>query len=899
MIGKTILHYKILEKLGEGGMGIVYKAKDTKLNREVAIKILPPHLLASGDDRARFDREAKAAAALNHPNIATVYEINEHDGKPFIVMEYVEGQTLNHIIDNSPLKLEEAISITVQIAEGLEAAHKKDIVHRDIKSSNILLSSEKKAKILDFGLAKTSMSTKLTQMGTTIGTVAYMSPEQVRGELVDSRTDLWSLGVLLYEMIAGRVPFKAEYDQAIFYSIQNENPDPLTAIRTGVPMSLEWIVNKLMAKDANERYQSAKDLIIDLKAVDLSNSGFSRISSTAAQTANQNSTSVKEKTRFNSKNTLILIAGFITVIISTFLVTLQLSNKPAESLHFNISAFEEENTQILRADMQVIAISPDGNTIAYCVVENLNTVIYIKSLKDFKVTKLDGLGNVTGEPFFSPDGNWLGFNADGKLKRVSTAGGAVDVIYDNPAFRGAAWTSDNSIIYSPSYGSGLITIPVSGGTSKVLTTLDTLRGERTHRWPQLLPDGKHVLFTIGSINSPNSYEDADLAIYSMEDNKKHILSVKGEMGRYVEPGYLVIAKGGKLMAAPFDLANYKVLASPQPVLNDIEGDVGSGISYFGISAKGNIVYLRGTRNQSLQLVWVNNKGYSEPIPLPENPYMLPRISPDGKKIVVNIGTQSASRDIWIYDIETSVFRRLTFGNNGLNPEWSKNSDGIYFLNLKDNIVELTYLSLKNGISTPLQNFSSNTATTIASVSKDDQYLMLNTIGGSNVWKIEYVDLSSKEISIAPSHSDNPNRGYYGGNFSPESNHIAFVSAETGKLEVYITNFPEFELKLQVSNNGGFSPRWSPDGKKLFYVNNSGRLMVLPIKYKPVFMPGKPQELIDVSQMLFPNDNSDNYDVAPDRERFVMIKNTGAQAQLNSFNMIYNWVAELEKTLSSN
>ena len=278
MIGKSILHYRILEKLGEGGMGIVYKAEDTKLNRLVAIKVLPPHLLVSEDDRSRFHREAKAAAALNHSNIATVYEINESDEKPFIVMEYVEGATLDQTISKGPMPLQDAISISLQIADGLQAAHKKGVVHRDVKASNILYSTEKKAKILDFGLAKTSMSTKLTQMGTTIGTVAYMSPEQVQGKEVDQRTDLWSLGVLLYEMIAGQLPFKAEYDQAIFYSIQNENPDPLTAIRTGVPMSLEWIVSKLMAKDPAERYQSANELIIDLKAVDLNASGFSRIS---------------------------------------------------------------------------------------------------------------------------------------------------------------------------------------------------------------------------------------------------------------------------------------------------------------------------------------------------------------------------------------------------------------------------------------------------------------------------------------------------------------------------------------------------------------------------------------------------------------------------------------------
>ncbi|HUF11259.1 MAG TPA: serine/threonine-protein kinase, partial [Rhodothermales bacterium] len=277
MIHDTISHYNVLGELGRGGMGVVYKASDTKLNRTVALKVLPENMLTTSDDRARFYREARSAAALHHPNIATVFEIDEHDGQPFIAIEFVDGQTLEERIAKGPLPLKDAVSIASQVTEGLKVAHAANIVHRDIKSANVMLTRDGKAKILDFGLAKTAASTKLTQMGSTLGTVAYMSPQQARGEEVDHRTDLWSLGAVLYEMISGKLPFPGDFEQAVVYSILNEEPKPLTAVRTGVPMGLEWIVSKLLAKDPEDRYQSAADLLVDLRNVDLSAVGLSRV----------------------------------------------------------------------------------------------------------------------------------------------------------------------------------------------------------------------------------------------------------------------------------------------------------------------------------------------------------------------------------------------------------------------------------------------------------------------------------------------------------------------------------------------------------------------------------------------------------------------------------------------
>jgi serine/threonine-protein kinase len=888
MIGKDILHYKILEKLGEGGMGVVYKAEDTKLNREVAIKLLPAHLLTSRDDKARFQREAKAAAALNHTNIATVYEINEYEGRPFIAIEYVEGETLNHHVEKGPFKLEDAISVTIQVAQGLKAAHAKDIVHRDIKSSNVILGLNKQAKILDFGLAKTSMSTKLTQMGSTIGTVAYMSSEQVDGHEVDQRTDLWSLGVVLYEMISGHLPFKAEYDQAIFFAILNEQPEPLTAVRTGVPMSLEWIVNKLLAKNPDERYQTAGDLIIDLKAVDVKTSGFSRITQEAVTSPKP---SPKEMQKTSWLPWMIATTTTFLFMLMILLYFIKPDNITRVTQRFNLSAVYSETQDILRTDVQVIALSPDGSHLAYCMSDAEKSYLYLRSLNSFEAHPLEGTSNATG-PFFSPDGNWIGFNADGKIKKVSIKGGAVEILADAPGFRGASWSSDGNIIFSPTYSAGLMSIPPTGGTPKVISVPDTSNNERTYRWPQVLPDGKHVIYTIGDVDNPNDYDNAQIAIQSLESGERQILDVKGEMARYIEPGYLVVARKGALLAAPFDLDERKLSASLLTVLDDVDGDNGSGISYFSISRNGDVAYIQGNRNQELELVWVDLNGDIEPLPLPYKPYTIPRISPDGKLIAVNIGLLQQGDDIWIYDLSTSVFSRFTFGKV-FCPVWSNDGQYLYFT--AGNGV-INQKPLYGGAAITITEVGAHQAHFPITISPDNKYLILNQLGGLNEGELMMLDLNKPD---QPEFIFSSDAYDYGGDFSPDGKYITYGSNETGRLEIYIKSFPDLKSKWQVSTEGGLSPQWAPDGKRLYYINNVGKMMMVPIKRKPFFSPGKPQISFDVSQMYFPNNPVPNYDIAPDGKRFLMVRNTGYRTNVQTFNFITNWIAELNKSFMEN
>ncbi|MGA7306918.1 MAG: serine/threonine-protein kinase, partial [Rhodothermales bacterium] len=373
----TISHYNILSELGRGGMGVVYKAADTKLDRTVALKILPAHALASEDDRARFYREARAAAALHHPNIGTIFEIDEHDGQPFIAMEYVDGQGLDERIRERPLRLTEAVAIAIQIAEALKAAHAKNIVHRDIKSANVMLTGGGDAKVLDFGLAKTAASTKLTQMGSTLGTVAYMSPQQARGEDVDHRSDLWSLGAVLYEMIAGKLPFPGDFEQAVVYSILNEEPQPLTAVRTGVPMGLEWIVSKLLAKNPEERYQSATELLVDLRTVDLTATGMSRVQSPRSGVAASSSAVTSASTGGGRASWLTLAVAVLTGVALTSIVWLLW---PKQEAYVERSVKRFDVSLPTKGGLNCVDISPDGGKIVYADLDNTVDNVHVLDL---------------------------------------------------------------------------------------------------------------------------------------------------------------------------------------------------------------------------------------------------------------------------------------------------------------------------------------------------------------------------------------------------------------------------------------------------------------------------------------------------------------------------------------
>jgi serine/threonine protein kinase len=896
MIGKTISHYKIVEKLGEGGMGVVYKAQDTKLDRFVALKFLPAHLAASEQDKARFIQEAKSTSALNHPNVCTIHDIQEYEGQLFIVMEFIDGQTLQE--RKSSLTMKQAIDFGIQIAEGLAAAHEKGIVHRDVKPENIMIRKDGIVQVMDFGLAKLAGVSRLTKAGSTVGTLGYMSPEQVQGQQTDHRSDIFSFGVLLYEMITGASPFSGAHESAILYEIVNVDVPPPSSKKTEIDPELDRIVLECMEKDPNERMQSIKQVAIDLNRFKRtsSRSRMSRTFSTSTMP-----TTVSATTSHDSLLTRRRLPWAITgfVLLSAVIWTVFLSVKGigphGETIRLNLSAVNAKEQFIYRSDIPSIAISPDGRLLIFTLSEGGAYQLYLRSLNSFQSTPIKGTTNGTS-PFFSPDGQWIGFTADGKIKKVPTAGGAVETIADAPGFRGAAWGTNNRIYFSSSFASGLSSVAATGGEVKTFSTLDSTRKERSHRWPQVLPDGKWVLYTVGDQNNPNSYVDAALVIQSTESAEYHELDVRGETARYFEPGFLVVARNGALLVAPFSLKDFRTTKPPATMVSEVNGDPGSGVSDFAVSGNGHLVYLSGTLNKDLELVWVTRDGKVTPFPLPPQAFNTPRLSPDGTRLAMTLGLVAGSdNDVWIYDLKKLSLHRLTFGKKMFDPVWSRDGRKIYLADAtegKEGLLVQASDGSSEGISllrNPMPRFP-------ISVTPDGKRLIINTLGGPSDGDIVALDLDKpaepQPVFVSSIYE-------YGGNVSPDGRFIVYGSNETGTLEVYVQSYPDLKGKWQISVNGGLTPLWSGDGKEIFYINTVGKMMVASVRTAPAFSSDQPRELFDVSQMYFPNNPITNFDVTRDGKRFVMVRNTKNSVRSTSFNVVLNWTDELQRAINGN
>ena len=879
MIGKTISHYRILEKIGEGGMGVVYKAEDTKLKRIVALKFLSVEAL-SVEEKSRFLREAQAAAALNHPNICTVYAIDEIDGEMFIAMEFIEGQNLREKIEAGPLKIAEAIKLATQIAEGLQAAHEKGITHRDIKSANIMITEKGQAKIMDFGLAKLARGgTLLTKEGMTLGTAAYMSPEQTRGEVVDQRTDIWSLGVVLYEMASGQLPFRGEYEQAIMYSIVQEDPQPLTALRTGVPLALDSIVAKALAKDPTIRYQHVDEIPADLRAIEAKPGGTSKIPTKSVVTTRA----------ALPKRTLLLwaITALMTLVAAiAFRIFLMRPTSPERLISRSLILPPEKTTFNMFVGGQ-LAISPDGQKVAFVAADSAGVdKLWVRSLNALTSVSLNNSEGAS-YPFWSPDSRWLGFFSGGKLKKMDAAGGPVLMICDAPNGRGGAWNKDGVILFAPNDTDALFKVAASGGTPVRVTTLDSTRHEGSHRWPCFLPDGNHFVFTTQALYF-NSEADA-IKLGTLEASTSTVLLPVRSNAVYAS-GFLVFMQEGTLMARSFDSEILEFAGETAPIVENAQPN------WFNLNSRGDfsvsqnsVLILQAEGFQGARQALFDRRGNCLTV-FPELPAFSGRFSPDGRRIAfVLTDSRMSTGDVWVRDLSRKTTSRLTFDpaiENGL--VWSPDGRALVFNSNREGRRNI-FMKNIDGTGNEQLLLKTDFDKMTWSWSRDRRYLAFTahtaTKTGTDLWLLP-VSGDRQPVAFLQTEfeEDRPR-------LSPDGGWVVYVSNETGREEIYVRALDGSGEKWQVSTDGGLEPIWPGEGREIFFSSLDRRLMVAEVKIiDGKISIGAARTLFDFESAKIVWGNVD--DVSSDGKTIIAL--VGAPPQTSPLTLVINWDAEVKR-----
>ncbi len=840
-----------------------------------------------GEDKSRFLREAQAAAALNHPNICTIYAIDEVDGQMFIAMEFIEGQSLREKIVGAhgrvPLPIDEAIKFAMQVADGLQAAHEKGITHRDIKSANIMITEKNQVKIMDFGLAKLARGgTMLTKEGMTLGTAAYMSPEQARGEVVDHRTDIWSLGVVLYEMISGRLPFRGEYESAMMYSILNEEPEPLTALRTGVPIALDGIIAKALAKNPEMRYQHVDEIPADLRAIAAKPGGISRVLATTA--------GATIHSRFARLRKLVpwIVAGLIVAAIGASAALWewlrQAASSPKPLVRFNLDLPPGHYFGDLARPKA--AISPDGRLLTYAADSAGSSLLYLRPLDQLKATPLadtDGAFN----PFFSPDGKWIGFFAFNKLKKISIHDGTVLTICGALNGNGASWALDNTIIFAPSFNTRLVRVSADGGIPQPFTKLDRTKKEASHSFPQVLPNGRSIIFTIE--NSGKSFNEATIVVQSLITGARRVLVEGGTCGRYVPTGHLLYARSNSLFAVPIDRDRLTVTGTPVEVLSGVVLEHTLGPSHFACSNNGTLIYLPGGERIDLnQLMLVDRSGKPQRISQRQAPYDRLSFAPDRRHIALQIG--AANDDIWLVDIERDTQTRLTFEAENFAPIWLAGGRKIIFSSDRDGEFNL-YATAADGSGMIDRLTTSDGVQRPTSCASDGRLLAFNQQSSEIGWDIWLLPLEGEQ---KPRPFRQTAFDELEARFSPDGRWLVYQSNESGRFEVYVQPVEGSSTKWQISVDGGDSPRWSRAGREIVYRNDT-KMMAVEVSTDPTFKAKRPHLLFE--EKFLDAYFSAFYDITPDGERFVIIK-LGERQRLTRMTVVLNWFEELQRRVPS-
>ncbi len=891
MIGKTILQYEVLEQLGEGGMGVVYKAKDTKLDRFVALKFLPANVSSTESDRARFMQEAKAAATLSHPNICTIYDVQEFEGQLFIAMEYIEGETLRDRKNNISFK--QSIDIGIQVAEALGAAHEKGIVHRDIKPENVMLRKDGRAQIMDFGLAKQQGASRLTKQGSTVGTIGYMSPEQVQGFNVDHRTDIFSFGVLLYELVSGQSPFKGMHETAIIYEIVNVDAEPVTILKPDLPTDLDAILLECLAKDPDERYQSAKEIVKDLRKLKRESSKTTASRVLAVRQSQINSgirpqtavfETVPEKKQFAFNIWMILFALSVLsllVLLTTYFVFVR--TEP-ELMRLT---FESPNSEFFNAaNGGHIEISPNGKMIAFVAKDSSGkNHLWVRPINSPMPILLQGTENAY-YPFWSYDSRMIAYFADGKLKKIDANGGPSFSLCDAASGRGGTWNKEGVIVFCPTATGPLHQVPSAGGTSKELTVLDSTEFEVSHRWPFFLPDGDHFLYSVQT-NKASLDQDADLIrVGSLNDTKSKII-VRTSSNAVYNQGWILYYKQKSLLAQRFNEGSIELEGEPIPILENILYNRARNKGAFSLSQNNRLAFLATSVSDDELAIFGANGTLQHKIKS-KIPSQRATFSKDGNLIAIDALEEGASNeDIWIHDIRRNSDTRLTFDKaSEIVPEWSPDGSKVYFSSNRTGIY-CVYEKNSNGTGDEQLVFGSKLASFVTGISQDGKKLLLSVNTQSTLkWNIGMYDLQEKKFIPLLSSQFNE----WIGRFSPDGKWFAYQSDETGKYEIYIRPTDGSPSKWQVSTNGGTGAVWLENGKEVVFNLNNQELFSVPVSSS------EDQIVIGQARSIYKSESglqTSIQDVSADGKKILLKRTLNAQV-LRSASLIFNWQNLVEK-----
>jgi len=868
-------------------MGEVFRGRDSRLKRDVALKVLPLSAVGDPERRLRFEREAQVLASLNHPSIAHIFGVELAGDSPVIVMEIVEGPTLADRLTRGPLPIDEALAIATHICDGLEAAHERNVIHRDLKPANIKVREDGAIKILDFGLARvvsgdaavdsadsTTVLGGRTELGMVLGTAAYMSPEQARGRAVDKRVDVWAFGCVLYEMLTGTAVFAGESTTDILAGVVQQDPD-WSRLPPSVPARIGELLRRCLQKNPKDRLRDIADARFEIEEARRSHGSRS---ATSVQAAAPPPTAPARRLG----SSLVWLAIGALAGAGIFAVWSAIRSRPAapEWPTRVVISLPPETTVVLTRG-SAVALSPDGRQVVFVGRAHDKVQLYLRSLDRFEPHPLAGTDDAAN-PFFSPDGRWVGFFAEGKLKKVALDGGAPVTIADARAPRGEVWAPDNTILVTPSNAAAISRVSAQGGKIEPVTTLQT--GQLSHRWPWLLPDGSAILFTIWN---DVGWEPSRIAAQRLDGSApKIVVENSGGYPRYMRDsdgrrGYLVYARSEGLLAAPFDESQLAVTGQAVPVVDSVITNL-SGGAHFDVSASGTLAYVPGTFAEAdRDLVWTTLDGKSEPAATVKGMGRVWALSPDGTRVVRN-NTIGPDRDLFIEDLARRTSTRFTTTGQNFLATWSPDGKWVAFARGTPS-TDIYRRYIDTGVEERLT--SDGKADTPSSVSSDGKslaYTAVDPVTATDIWILTLPPASSARPFVKTNFSE--------GNaaFSPDGRWLAYQSNESGRFEIYVRSFPDGGPPIRISTDGGLAPAWSSTGREIFYRSTDGKMMVASVEATAGFQVDRPRVLFDATRY------ENQFGVAPDGRRLLMMPLIPNEQSTTQIHLVLNFLAELRQ-----